>query len=139
MSQIFLHSSRSLFSYLHHIAIRLFLLESHFLVECIGCHPFRVAGQVDAIDIHPGGFFKEMFHQFPSQSFASHLRGYHYRFYGCVRTERLVVYAQASASDNPAAFSCYIQMAVAICKQSLQGLSCEDNVAGEFLHQDGEV
>lgn len=30
-------------------------------------------------------------------------------------------------------------MAVAIGKQSLQRIPCEDDVAGEFLHQDGEV
>lgn len=80
-----------------------------------------------------------MLHQLPSQSFASHLRGYHYRLYCCIRTERLVVYAQAGASDYSSVLTDYVQMAVAIGKQSLQGFLCEDDVAGEFPHQDGEV
>ena len=47
--------------------------------------------------------------------------------------------AQASASDYSAAFTDYVQVAVGVCMHTFQRFTSEDDVTGEFLHQDGKV
>ena len=50
-----------------------------------------------------------------------------------------MVYAQACAGDYSTAFTDYVQMAIGVCKHTIQGLTSEDDVAGEFLYQGGQV
>ncbi len=47
--------------------------------------------------------------------------------------------AQACASDYSTVLSDHVQMAVGVSKHTPQGFSCEDDVAGELLHQDREI
>ena len=47
--------------------------------------------------------------------------------------------AQAGASDNSAFFSDYVQVTVGVGKHTFQRFACEDDAAGEFLHQGGKV